>query len=481
MTRELPQPPHVRRPLLSRITRGCAATVLALALTASLAMHSAADELDDRQAYLRQQLAEQASVVKDANAQLASAVQARDAALNELAYAEAELAEAEAAERAAADLDEQRAAELREAEDELAQAKADVAAALAALDSVNRRLDEEILVTTQTSHGLLNLAVLFSDVTVANLNQRAQLAETLFTSSALELDQLEMRRLMLEDAQAAADAAEQAAQAAREAAAEQLAASQAAAESAASLRAQVSRLVAQTSAAEEDAAAQLAAEEKRQVALAQESASVEQRIRERIAAEKAAAEKAAREAAEKAAAEKAARDAAARERAASRSDTKTASPVAIPAAGAVRAQAPARTIRTSADSGFMLPVAGRITSGYGMRLHPVLGYWRLHDGTDFGAACGTPIRAAASGVVAERYFNAGYGHRLMIDHGRVDGHDVTTGYNHASRYIVSVGQRVSRGQVIGYVGNTGFSTGCHLHLMVWQDGSVVNPMIRWFG
>jgi murein DD-endopeptidase MepM/ murein hydrolase activator NlpD len=129
----------------------------------------------------------------------------------------------------------------------------------------------------------------------------------------------------------------------------------------------------------------------------------------------------------------------------------------------------------------MYPVSARITSRYGMRLHPVLGYWKLHDGTDFGAACGSPIRAAYGGVVSERYYNAGYGNRLMIDHGKVDGDYVTTGYNHASRYIVGVGQRVSRGQVIGYVGNTGYSTGCHLHLMVWENGSVVNPMAKWFG
>ena len=67
----------------------------------------------------------------------------------------------------------------------------------------------------------------------------------------------------------------------------------------------------------------------------------------------------------------------------------------------------------------------------------------------------------------------------MIDHGYVRGRYVTTGYNHAIRYTVSVGERVRKGEVIGYVGSTGYSTGCHLHLMVWLDGSVVNPM-RWF-
>ncbi|MCW2810836.1 MAG: peptidase family protein, partial [Friedmanniella sp.] len=92
---------------------------------------------------------------------------------------------------------------------------------------------------------------------------------------------------------------------------------------------------------------------------------------------------------------------------------------------------------------------------------------------------GTAIRAPYAGRVAERYYNAGYGNRLMIDHGMVDGTYVTTGYNHAIRYTVNVGQHVSKGQVIGYVGTTGFSTGCHLHLMVWLNGSVVNPM-TWY-
>jgi murein DD-endopeptidase MepM/ murein hydrolase activator NlpD len=461
--RELPSLPGNHRPL-NRIVRGIVASVVAVCLTASLTSWSAADELDDRKSELQQQIAEQAEAVEDANAALASAVQAHDSARGELASAEARLAEAEAAEREAHALDEKRAAELAEAEHRLEQAKADVAAAMAALDSVNKRLDEEILVTTQQNHGLLNLAMLFSDVTVANLNQRAQLAHTLFDSSARQLDELEMRRLMLEDAQAAADAAEDEAAAAREAAAAQLQASQAAAEAAADLRAQVATLVAETRDAEQTAESQLASEEQRQSALAQESAAVEKRIQARIAAEKKAA-------AEKAAAEKAAREAAARTKAASSSTTKTSPPAAA---------APAQASASSSTS-FMYPVPARITSRYGMRLHPVLGYWKLHDGTDFGAACGTPIRAAASGTVSERYYNSGYGNRLMIDHGRVDGDYVTTGYNHASRYIVGVGQRVSRGQVIGYVGNTGYSTGCHLHLMVWENGSVVNPMARWFG
>ncbi len=129
--------------------------------------------------------------------------------------------------------------------------------------------------------------------------------------------------------------------------------------------------------------------------------------------------------------------------------------------------------------GFRRPVPGGITSPYGMRFHPVLHRWKLHDGTDFGADCGTAIRAPYAGVVRQRYSDAGYGNRLVIDHGRVDGTSVRTAYNHATRYVVGTGAHVHRDQVIGYVGSTGYSTGCHLHLMVWLNGSMVNPM-TWF-
>jgi murein DD-endopeptidase MepM/ murein hydrolase activator NlpD len=126
--------------------------------------------------------------------------------------------------------------------------------------------------------------------------------------------------------------------------------------------------------------------------------------------------------------------------------------------------------------GFLHPVAGPVTSSVGMRLHPLLKIWKLHDGTDFGAACGTAIRAPYAGVVTRAYYNPAYGNRLFLSHGRADGVRVETAFNHATRYLVRPGQRVSRGQVIGLVGRTGWATGCHLHLMVWLDGRLSNPM-----
>jgi len=126
--------------------------------------------------------------------------------------------------------------------------------------------------------------------------------------------------------------------------------------------------------------------------------------------------------------------------------------------------------------GFIHPVPGLVSSGFGMRLHPLLNIWKLHDGTDFAATCGTAIRAPYAGVVTRGFFNSAYGNRLFLSHGSVDGVRVETAFNHAARYLVQPGQRVSRGQLIGEVGSTGLSTGCHLHLMVWLNGRLRDPM-----
>ena len=130
------------------------------------------------------------------------------------------------------------------------------------------------------------------------------------------------------------------------------------------------------------------------------------------------------------------------------------------------------------DSGSFLyrPVPGVVTSPFGYRRHPIYGYWGLHDGTDFSAPCGTPNHAAGSGTVISRYWDDVYGNRLYLDLGKVNGKNMTVIYNHLSSYNVSTGSRVSRGQVIGFAGSTGWSTGCHLHFTVMLNGTPVNPM-----
>lgn len=126
--------------------------------------------------------------------------------------------------------------------------------------------------------------------------------------------------------------------------------------------------------------------------------------------------------------------------------------------------------------GLVRPAAGSVTAPYGMRRHPITGVWKLHDGTDFGATCGSPIVAGAAGTVLSVASTPAWGNRLVIDHGSTPwGHLVTT-YNHAEGYVVAVGTRVEKGQVVGRVGSTGLSTGCHLHFQVWLDARLVDPM-----
>lgn len=122
------------------------------------------------------------------------------------------------------------------------------------------------------------------------------------------------------------------------------------------------------------------------------------------------------------------------------------------------------------------PVPGIVTSPYGFRIHPIYHYRGFHNGTDFRAPCGTPMRAPANGRVISRYWSSVYGHRLFIGLGMVNGRYLTAVFNHASGYRVGVGATVRRGQVIGYSGSTGWSTGCHLHFEVLAGGQHVDPM-----
>jgi murein DD-endopeptidase MepM/ murein hydrolase activator NlpD len=118
------------------------------------------------------------------------------------------------------------------------------------------------------------------------------------------------------------------------------------------------------------------------------------------------------------------------------------------------------------------PVGGPVTSPFGMRVHPITGVRKLHDGADFGVPCGTPVHAAASGTVTGSGLAGAYGQRVVIAHGP----GRSTSYNHLSRRGVAVGATVSQGDVIGHVGSTGLSTGCHLHFMVVDDGVPVDPL-----
>ncbi len=125
-----------------------------------------------------------------------------------------------------------------------------------------------------------------------------------------------------------------------------------------------------------------------------------------------------------------------------------------------------------AGQGMEMPVAGRVSSGFGERFHPILGYRRMHDGVDLAAPYGTPIVAAADGRVVSAGWRGGYGNEVAIAHSG----GLETIYGHMSRIAATSGAYVRRGQVIGYVGSTGLSTGPHLHYEVHRDGRLVNPL-----
>jgi murein DD-endopeptidase MepM/ murein hydrolase activator NlpD len=113
-----------------------------------------------------------------------------------------------------------------------------------------------------------------------------------------------------------------------------------------------------------------------------------------------------------------------------------------------------------------------VTSGFGMRFHPILKTLRMHTGVDITAPKGTPVYATADGVITSKQAQSGYGTSIIVNHG----YSYETLYAHLSKKLVKPGQKVKRGELIGYVGNTGLSVGSHLHYEVWRNGIPVNPV-----
>jgi murein DD-endopeptidase MepM/ murein hydrolase activator NlpD len=442
-----------RRPVQTAV-----AIVIAAAITLTLlGPQASADELTTQRARVKQQIAKTKSDLNESTKTLSAAALAVDKAQNKLDAATAKLATTRQALAGAKAKDAEMAANLEQARADLAAAVAAVAAGRARLDAEQAKAGQMIRDQYQKQTNLLPIAVLTDPDSTEDLQTRLQWSTTLFDTTQAQINRLTLLQRQLNAARIQQAELEAKVAAARHDAAANLKIQKALRSRAAAEKASVAQLVRQRKTAEDAAADEVAQDKAQYSKLIKERASVEERIAARIA--KAAAER--KRAAARAAAE--------RRRAAHKATAK-------------HSQRPSQHRRSTvsdAGHGFSFPVPARITSPFGMRFHPVLHYWKLHDGTDFGAGCGTPIRAPRAGRVAERYYNAGYGNRLMIDHGYIGGRYVTTGYNHASRYVVRVGQRVSKGQIIGYVGTTGFSTGCHLHLMVWINGRLRNPM-TWF-
>ena len=476
-----------------------ATTALLLALGSALVAPSAlAEDLDGLRAQLSQVEQQQGSAQSEVTRSVAEVESATVRLLesrNALENAQARLSDVRVQLAAAREFDANVAAQLKAAQDALAAATSEVARGEDALQAQLRLIGVAARDAYQQQNPLEGLSVVFDAGSTSDLSQRIQWNTTILDSQAAEkarLDdvQAELNAARDRQAQAEAEIAEQ-----KQAAARQVAVVRGLEQDARARASAVDALVASNDAARVAAQAELESDRGAYDQLAAQEDTLRTEIQSEITRLRAEAElraraEAARRADEAAAAPRAA-DAAAREaaakaisRPAAQAAPAQAAPVqvAAPAATAPKAATPTRAASDPTGYGvsrygLIRPVAARNGSPFGMRFHPILRYWRMHNGTDFGAATGTPLYAAADGVVLKSGPNGGFGNFVLIGHNaEVGGKYVTTGYAHQSRIIVKVGQKVRRGQLIGHVGSTGLSTTPHLHFEVRLDGVPVNPM-----
>jgi len=380
------------------------------------------------------------AAVSAAKANVDQSSSALMAANTRVSDAQARVADAQAVLNAAqADLDQaqelqaQKALELEAANKALAEAQAKEVEGQAKIDAQKEAIAAYARSIYQDNLPLISVATLINTNSTATLANRVQWTDTVLTTNQVDLDNLRLLQAELVTARANSQLAQQRADEAQQAATAQVEATQAAQQAAQDARDQLQAALDEQQSAQALAQEALAADQAQLAQVQAEQADVNARIAE--AARKAEEERRAQEAAQAA------------------------------------ASGPAVS-----SSGLIWPVNGPITDLYGYRIHPIFGTRLFHDGLDIGVGCGTPIKAAASGRVSEEYYSSGYGYRLFIDHGWVGGQYMVTSYNHMSGYAVPVGTWVSQGQTVGYVGSTGNSTGCHLHLMLWVGGSVTNVL-----
>jgi len=416
-----------------------ATVLLAASLGAAVPLAHAADgdDLKDKQHDVHQQVEQAQADVEDASKAITRAKAALAQAEDQLAAAQADFAAKQAH---AADVQaqlvaaqEQNAtmqANLQTAQANLAQAKADVVAGQAALDAQQVTVKDTVVSLYQQGPAELMLLEGYLDSqTPSDLIRKQEYADTLVEDQNSVFDQLHAAEVALRDQKDQVKAAEDAADEQADLAAQQLV--------------NVQHLSDEANQATNDAL------------LAQNQVTLTVAAREK-------AQRKARRAKERDEAELAKLK---------REEARIKEQILAAAA------ADHSTGYVGADDGFLLaPVDGPVTSPFGYRIHPIYGYWGLHDGTDFGVSCGEGMRAAAAGKVISRYYSSVYGNRLYLDVGKVNGHNLTVVYNHATSYRVNVGDTVTRGEIVGYVGSTGWSTGCHLHFTVLQDGTAVDPM-----
>lgn len=449
MKRDFPPAAGGPRNALSGLARLAVATMCTV-LTFGIATPAFADKLNEQRNRLKDQMAETKAQINEFSGDVEQAVEKYNQSKTQLADAEAKLAAAESNTEAAKKEDAKKASELAAAEAALKAAKEEVAKAKAAVEKERGKIGEVVRENLVSSSPLMNLAIFVEDLKSSDIGSRLQYSAAVFSARSANMDRLTEAQYRLEAAEQKAAAAQAKAEEAKKAAAAQLAETRQVEAAAAKLRAQVSSLVATNEKLKGEAETALAKAEESFKKLEAESAAIDRQIAARLEEQRRA------EAARKAAA------------AGSSSSSSGSSSSGRSSGGSY-----------SSGSTLFWPAQGRPGSPFGLRMHPILGYRRMHWGTDIGAGCNTPLFAAADGVVAQQSYNGGYGNHLVLDIGKYKGAYLSIGYAHATRYVVRKGAHVKRGQLIGYVGTTGLSTGCHLHLEVWENGTKVNPM-KWF-
>ena len=424
---------------------------LSIALALGVAAPATADPLVERRQQAkaetdaaRAQVAEQTSEVEKAAAELEASQTALADAREQLARTRDDLAEAQ---RQDAEL----AVRLAEEQERLRVAKAAADEARRKVAEQQERIAEAAREAYQKQTSLTGIGVVLGAETPAQLTQRLQWDTTVFDTSAQRMSELKVLQARLEQAERA-QAEIEAAVAASKKQAEALVATKKKLEAdALAQESAVEALVARNEELRRKAEAALAADQARYEELLAEELAVQGELAQRVAGQLASG--------------------------LSREDI-----AALVAAGVVSrdpatyplaAEGPQAIL---SPQGFIRPVKAHPGSPFGRRFHPILKYWRMHNGTDFGAACGTPLYAAQSGTVVQARVQGGFGNYVIVDHGVIGGRSLMTGYAHMSSMAVKAGQRVDMGQYLGNVGTTGLSTGCHLHLQVYANGVPVNPM-----
>jgi murein DD-endopeptidase MepM/ murein hydrolase activator NlpD len=351
-----------------------------------------------------------------------------------VAEAQAKLESAQAAYAVAKAESDKKAEELRLANVVLVQAKAEEAKGQEKVDAQREAVAGYARAVYQDNLPMISVVTLLGASSSSDLANRVQWTDTVLVTNQIDLDYLREIQAELAEKRLQSQIAQETATAAKEEADRHTAVMEEAMKAAERAHAEVEAALAEQVAARAAAQSALKAD---QASLASHEAEL-RKVNEEIA-----------ELARKAAASK-------------------------PASGSSSSSSSSSGYKVS-SYGLIWPSTGWVSSNYGYRIHPIAKVRRFHDGIDVAASCGTPLKAVAAGRVSQRYYSSGYGYRIFIDHGWVKGRHIVSSYNHLSRYAVSNGARVSQGQTIGYVGTTGYSTGCHLHFMLWVGGSLVNP------